>query len=201
MGSHKRRILVGKINRFSVVVYWMDMILLLLCCVPETGVHSPSSRVQSDWAGHSDCHDLSHLTWHSSAPGEHKSQVRGCSGHCMCVAIGTPVTFFFLFVLACVELHRHGLLCATTQCANRVVSLTRVTKLHTHAEGCGGKKKRQHFYFFCKALRNEGELCYQSLTSPQVILFYALLLLALSKEVLTGLSDSEVHQEYLFIKS
>lgn len=142
-GSHKRRILVGKINRFSVVVYWMDMILLLLCCVPETGVHSPSSRVQSDWAGHSDCHDLSHLTWHSSAPGEHKSQVRGCSGHCMCVAIGTPVTFFFsfFFFLACVELHRHGLLCATIQCANRVVSLTRVTKLHTHAEGCGGKKK------------------------------------------------------------
>lgn len=64
-----------------------------------------------------------------------------------------------------------------------------------------GKKKRQHFYFFCEALRSESELRYQSLTSPQVILFYALSLLALSKEVLTGLSDSEVHQEYLFIKS
>uniref|UniRef100_A0A224YLQ9 Uncharacterized protein n=1 Tax=Rhipicephalus zambeziensis TaxID=60191 RepID=A0A224YLQ9_9ACAR len=97
-GSHKGRILAGEINRFSVVVYWMDMILLLLCCVPEMGVHSPSSRVQSGWAGHSDCHDLSCPAWYSSAPGEHRSQVRGSSGHCMCVAIGTPVTFFFFFL-------------------------------------------------------------------------------------------------------
>uniref|UniRef100_A0A6G5A4P2 Secreted protein n=1 Tax=Rhipicephalus microplus TaxID=6941 RepID=A0A6G5A4P2_RHIMP len=115
----------------------MDMILLLLCCVPETGVHSPSSRVQSDWAGRSDCHDLSCPTWHSSAPGEHRSQVRGCSGHCMCVAIGTPVTFFWPVLSSTV-----AVCCVLQSSVPTVESPTCVTKLHTHAtESCEGKKK------------------------------------------------------------
>lgn len=173
------------------------MILLLLCCVPETGVHSPSGRVQSDWAGRSDCHDLSCPTWHSSAPGEHRSQVRGCSGHCMCVAIGTPVTFFWPVLSSTV-----AVCCVLQPSVPTVESPTCVTKLHTHAtESCEGKKERQHFCFFCEALCSESELRFQSPTSPQVILFCALSLLALLKEALVGLSVSEVHQEYLFIKS
>lgn len=75
------------------VIYWMDMVLPLLCCVPETGVHLPWSRAQLDWACYTDCHDLSCLTWHSGALSKRRSQVGGYSGHCVHVVIGTPVVF------------------------------------------------------------------------------------------------------------
>lgn len=62
-GSHTERIFVGTINSSCLfVVQWVDLILALLCCVPGAGVHSLSNRMQSAWAGYSDCHNLSRLT-------------------------------------------------------------------------------------------------------------------------------------------
>lgn len=108
------------------------MILLLLCCVPETGVHSPSGRVQSDWAGRSDCHDLSCPTWRAQKPSERLQRALHVCGH------RNSCHFF----LACVELHRRGMLCATTQCANSRVTNACDQVTHPRHRKLRRKKKK-----------------------------------------------------------